>query len=48
MSHQRGQQSLKPRRHVSKKKTLDEDKEINVAVKTGEMLIGSSDPKMRW
>jgi large subunit ribosomal protein L30e len=42
MSYKRGQMGLKKRKRTSSKATFDENKEINVAVKTGKVLIGSN------
>ena len=42
MSFKRGQMGLKKRKRTSAKATFDENKEINVAVKTGKVLIGSN------
>ncbi|MHA1767974.1 MAG: 50S ribosomal protein L30e [Promethearchaeota archaeon] len=41
MSYKRGQQKLKRRKRTSAKSSFDENKEINVAVKTGKTLIGT-------
>jgi large subunit ribosomal protein L30e len=41
LSYRRGQQKLKRRKRTSAKSQWDENKEINVAVKTGKVLIGS-------
>jgi len=41
MSYKRGQQKLKKRKRTSAKLSFDENKEINVAVKTGKTLIGT-------
>ena len=41
MSYKRGQQKLKRRKRTSAKLSFDENKEINVAVKTGKTLIGT-------
>ncbi len=41
MSYKRGQQKLKRRKRTSAKSSFDENKEINVAVKTGKVLLGS-------
>ncbi|MCF2139689.1 MAG: 50S ribosomal protein L30e [Candidatus Lokiarchaeota archaeon] len=40
MSYRRGQQKLKRRKRSSAKSLWDEGKEINVAVKTGKVLLG--------
>jgi large subunit ribosomal protein L30e len=42
MSYDRGQMKLKRRKRTSAKKEFDESKEINVAVKTGKVLIGAN------
>ena len=41
MSYKRGQQKLKKRKRTSAKLSFDENKEINVAVKTGKVLLGT-------
>ena len=41
MSYKRGQEKLKRRKRTSAKATFDENKEINVAVKTGKVLVGA-------
>ncbi len=41
MSYKRGQQKLKRRKRTSAKSSFDENKEINVAVKTGKTLLGA-------
>ena len=41
MSYKRGQQKLKRRKRTSAKSSFDENKEINVAVKTGKTLMGA-------
>jgi large subunit ribosomal protein L30e len=41
MSYKRGQMGLKRRKRTSSKMTFDENKEINVAVKSGKVMIGS-------
>lgn len=41
MSYRRGQQKLKRRKRSSAKSLWDEGKEINVAVKTGKVLLGA-------
>ena len=40
MSYKRDQQKLKRRKRTSAKKSFDESKELNVAVKTGKTLLG--------
>jgi large subunit ribosomal protein L30e len=42
MSFKRSQMGLKPRKRTSSKASFDENKEINVAVKTGKVIIGSN------
>jgi large subunit ribosomal protein L30e len=42
MSYDRGQMKLKKRKRTSAKKEFDENKEINVAVKTGKVLVGAN------
>ena len=42
MSYKRGQMGLKRRKRTSSKATFDENKEINVAVKTGKVIVGSN------
>ncbi len=41
MSYRRGQEKLKRRKRTSAKSLWDEGKEINVAVKTGKILLGA-------
>lgn len=41
MSYKRGQQKIKKRKRTSAKSEFDENKEINVAVKTGKTILGT-------
>ncbi|MHA1613153.1 MAG: 50S ribosomal protein L30e [Promethearchaeota archaeon] len=41
MSYKRGNEKLKRRKRTSAKQNFDEGKELNVAVKTGKILLGA-------